>query len=518
MKLNPAFRYSCLALTLIMTSCVSVEKHNQHLEKPISADLLKKDLAFVKKKLFKHQPSMGWYIAVDSLNQQFEKLEQNLTKSLKPNDFYFQTAPIIASIKQRHTRIAPLSKRSTKAQLKAINEKGRGPISQFDYVFYNDSLFVAKSHTRDSLVQKGTKVLKMNNQCPTQLYKKYRQVMSSDGYNTTYFKQHFNKSLLNYFTAENGLLDTIHFELKYKDSVFNYTTIRLEKDKPKQKKSDTIKKVKPDQSKLKALKRKKKIFGWTNEAFAKDFKVLKSDATVAVLKITSFSQGKHKKAYAQIFDSIQKKQIKHLILDLRGNPGGAIADMLNLYSYLTDQPFVMNKKSVVNSRASIIAPFFNHSPKWLYPFTTIGWPFFATYQSLSVKKSNGQLLYNLPGSSTIKPKPNAYTGKLYVLIDGGSFSASSIIAAKLKSEKRALFFGEETGGAHNGTVAGLKLNCTLPHSKLGLLLWTCDIRMLNEDGAHGRGVLPDYPIEPNLEDLINKKDVVFDEVLQFIKK
>jgi C-terminal processing protease CtpA/Prc len=52
------------------------------------------------------------------------------------------------------------------------------------------------------------------------------------------------------------------------------------------------------------------------------------------------------------------------------------------------------------------------------------------------------------------------------LINGASFSASSIISAKLKYEKRAVIVGEETGGANDGTVAGVNNTVTLPHSKL----------------------------------------------------
>jgi C-terminal processing protease CtpA/Prc len=47
--------------------------------------------------------------------------------------------------------------------------------------------------------------------------------------------------------------------------------------------------------------------------------------------------------------------------------------------------------------------------------------------------------------------PNAFKGKIYVMINGGSFSASSLISSNLKL-KRVTFVGEETGGAFNGTV------------------------------------------------------------------
>jgi C-terminal processing protease CtpA/Prc len=42
----------------------------------------------------------------------------------------------------------------------------------------------------------------------------------------------------------------------------------------------------------------------------------------------------------------------------------------------------------------------------------------------------------------------------FVLINGSSFSASSILTSKLKNDKKAVLVGEETGGANDGTVAG----------------------------------------------------------------
>jgi hypothetical protein len=46
--------------------------------------------------------------------------------------------------------------------------------------------------------------------------------------------------------------------------------------------------------------------------------------------------------------------------------------------------------------------------------------------------------------------PNAFKGKIYVMING-SFSASSLISSNLKTPK-VTFVGEETGGAFNGTM------------------------------------------------------------------
>lgn len=59
-----------------------------------------------------------------------------------------------------------------------------------------------------------------------------------------------------------------------------------------------------------------------------------------------------------------------------------------------------------------------------------------------------------------------FNGEVYVLINGGSFSATTLLAANLKSSGRAVFVGEETGGAYNGCVAGSLPVYTTPNSKL----------------------------------------------------
>ena len=80
-------------------------------------------------------------------------------------------------------------------------------------------------------------------------------------------------------------------------------------------------------------------------------------------------------------------------------------------------------------------------------FKILGAPFYYTIGYLKVRKEGEKYLYSTRFSKQKPPKPNNFKGKVYVLINGGSFSASSIISSNLKSTKRAIFVGEETGGA-----------------------------------------------------------------------
>jgi C-terminal processing protease CtpA/Prc len=103
------------------------------------------------------------------------------------------------------------------------------------------------------------------------------------------------------------------------------------------------------------------------------------------------------------------------------------------------------------------------------------------------------------------------------LINGGSFSASCILSSNLKGSGRALFVGEETGGAFNGTVAGIMPVVTLPESKLNLRLGLALIQPHYKTEIVGRGIFPDVSIKPTLQDRINGNDPELNWVLDDIK-
>uniref|UniRef100_UPI004047FB47 S41 family peptidase n=1 Tax=Flavobacterium sp. TaxID=239 RepID=UPI004047FB47 len=77
----------------------------------------------------------------------------------------------------------------------------------------------------------------------------------------------------------------------------------------------------------------------TNE-FTRNLTYVSSDSTIAILKIKGFKHTRHKKAYDSIFNEIKSKGVKTLVLDLRYNGGGSLAEIHNLYSYLSSEPFV----------------------------------------------------------------------------------------------------------------------------------------------------------------------------------
>jgi len=123
----------------------------------------------------------------------------------------------------------------------------------------------------------------------------------------------------------------------------------------------------------------------------------------------------------------------------------------------------------------------------------------------------------LVGSRKSKNALNHYDGKIYVLINGGSFSASCILASSLKSNPNVTFVGEETGGAFNGTVAGIMPVVDLPNSKIPLRLGLMDIKTINQTEVKGRGIFPDIEIIPTIKDKIKNNDLEMNWILEDIK-
>ena len=141
----------------------------------------------------------------------------------------------------------------------------------------------------------------------------------------------------------------------------------------------------------------------------------------------------------------------------------------------------------------------------------------STGNLLKTKKRAGKIYYRFRQSKVQSPHENNYDGALYVLINGNSFSASSILSTNLKATKRATFIGQETGGAYNGTVAGLFKPYQLPTSKITIRMGLMQVDSPYKVNPDGYGVKPDVEIKTSLEDFQLDKDPAIEWVLDAIK-
>ncbi len=223
-----------------------------------------------------------------------------------------------------------------------------------------------------------------------------------------------------------------------------------------------------------------------------------SDSSTALMTIRSFgandrdSTGRDLPAFlATAFANLHRRQVQHLIIDLQGNTGGRDDYGALLYSYLAREPFrYYDYIGAVTNQFTFL------------PFTNLP-PSFNDDLAKSVRlTAGGYRFLEHPCLLVQKPQSLRFTGDVYVLIDGETFSAAAEFAAIAHHRRqqtnytqsgRTLFIGEETGGTYSGNNSGSEYTLTLPETGLRLFLPMARYELaVHENTGAGRGVLPDY--------------------------
>ncbi|NIF04694.1 peptidase S41 [Chryseobacterium sp. Tr-659] len=503
-------KYSVIFILTVLSSCASIKKHNEQRASCIPPEQLKEDVDYAYSKLQQMHPQLYWYIPKQELDHKFDSLKQTLNEPLTPLQFYFKLQPVIAGIREGHLSLRIPRKKFTKKEIKKL-EHQKGLFSRFEYYIKGDQMYVTQNNDSIEHIKPGTEILSINNVPVSDYIKKYRGLISSDGYNTTFHPYFLKDLFFNFYTAENGLASKATIETLYEGEKHTYTLTRetksdsdLEKDKEMKKRTQ---------------EKKLNDYVAASNSYNRSFKFLDKDSTIAYIKVKSFSRDYSDEFYKKTFAKIKEAKAPYLIIDVRNNYGGSLQEINNLYSYLTDQPFTLIKPSQITSRAiPLRTNYFRKSSPLEYAFKSIAYPSYFFAQAFSTYRKDGKVFYKMKADKPTKPNKEAFLGKVFVLINGGSFSASSIITAKLKNDKRATLVGEETGGANDGTVAGFYSYQKLPNSEIrfpiGLLLVQPNINFSDSK----KGVVPDVIINESMQDIINKKDPQLDWIKQEITR
>lgn len=205
--------------------------------------------------------------------------------------------------------------------------------------------------------------------------------------------------------------------------------------------------------------------------------------TVPVLKLTHFSK-QDGALFKQAFGYLERNQSKNLILDLRGNLGGNRKSAVLLTQYLLKNAFrysilqpTLATRQYLNSRGQLY--FFLSRLKY-----NVGHIF------LGKKTALGRaFVYRY------KPRKNPFQGQIYVLTDGYTASASTMVTSWLKQHSSAFFVGQQSAGGYNGNNGGSFLLMTLPNSKYEISMPAYRL-MLDPQSDQAQGIIPDEIIEP----------------------
>lgn len=229
---------------------------------------------------------------------------------------------------------------------------------------------------------------------------------------------------------------------------------------------------------------------------------------LAYWKIASFGLFDHESIH-RIFEELETRHVTGLVIDVRGNSGGDIEELEYLYSFLSPREFRLKVSSQATRRT--------------YSFQGKT----ANLVEGAVVNDDLQPVAGRTGfyrfATTSQPATDhQYAGQLYVLMDGGTFSAAADFCGLVHRDRRGVLVGEETGGGYYQLTAEKFAQLLLPSLPTTVVIplrkiVTTDVA--DQAIPSGRGVMPDHAVSRTVDDYLDPdKDAMLDYAVKLFRR
>lgn len=473
------FRWIIILFVFILVCSFAKDKNRKNnfdVQRIYTVAELQEDFRCLRRDIEKRQPNLYLYSTKERVDFVFDSLYKGIDRPMNFGQFFYHITPLVSAIKDGHNLIG-LSEARGK-----FNDKNALYLP-LHISYIGGKLYSDMNCSTDTAIYDGAEITGIDGKTVEQIRAEFSVRMVRDGYNQSLPDWIMNTFFRGYYSILNNHPANYTIQYAGRDGVQRTSVVPGEP-------IDTI-------VNMKIRKYKSRMeFQNKRQGMQLSFDTL---SKTAVLSITSFDPDILKKIYHQhfkklvrrFFRQIDSAQSENLVIDIRNNNGGDPAFSLYLLKQIMNEPFVYAEAAVKTRR-------FNPGDKF-----------------------NRLTKCRVPGFGVGKfnPDKNAFRGKVFVLINGGSFSASGEFASVLERYKRAVFIGEEAGG--NNVICGgqsFKHKVVLPNT--GIVCYTGTeatiIRDLKTNTGHG--TMPDFFVSNSLEDILTNRDAVMEFALKKVRE
>lgn len=415
----------------------------------------KEDFLVFETSLYELEAEMHRYVSEDSLRRILDSLEKKVSQNIYSDfDLYKMYASVMVMFQSGHTGIHPTKHvvrqwmlQKSCLPLDVVVSSGK-LYSYLEYKNVSEEAFnrLPKKEQKKHLVPEYAEIVRIDGLDIKQWMQRIAKFVGSDE-NHESFRYELVKDLFEFYR---GLtLDSIP-EASSIEFISGKDTIEMFLQLGYPPAKDIADRISYSQKQYKEVN---KNYG--------SFKVL--NGKYGYIQFPSFmnAYGPRYDGFLQeTFNKIQKKGIKELVIDLRGNTGGVVQNELMKY-------FVVAQKDL--GEYYIKKPGKPTYKKYLkkndqYKLNKKNLKLLSKWE-----KINGEPYNGIMHANTLDEDMEYYTGKIVVLTDRSTFSAASILASQLKELKGAKIVGVPAGGSFYEGVAGTH-QIVLPNSQFGVLL------------------------------------------------
>lgn len=494
-----------LKLTLLTLLLITISKNVFSQTKNLSIAEQAEDFKIFTGSLNEGHSGLYYFINKATFEKKCDSVQKTFKENSSVENYYLKLRFLITSLNHGHTRISLPTKKPVNYKMEVLDSTKQ--YLPFQFIIINKQLFIKTDCSKEQLFPEYSVVKSIDGVSTKTLINKMLKYIPADGINQTFkyynlYNYYYFHFLYNLFYPEKK-----DFEIELANNKTHYYIKGL---LPREIESNFKSKSKQNISEYgKQLEYNSNI-----------------NSNTAYLKINSFYKGlienngqKYEEFLNNSFADIKTKSIKNLIIDIRNNEGGGDSYDNILASYLIDRKPTSNDGIIkVPGKEFKYTSYTYDLSDDVNGFLQNPSEFLKGDSSLQIKKQYVEMM-----TSVIAPINNQFLGDIYVLTNGGSFSASTnfitqLYRYRINSNRKIFFVGEENGGDiySNTECAGQGYKIRLPKS-----LITVDMPFLcfgELEKKYPKKRLPDYEVFDNPKDLSNNKDTILEYTLQLIQK
>ena len=451
-----------VTLILTISSCTWFEKPPEH---KYDTEELLEDFDFLTDKLAEMVPTIGLYVDEAEVKRQWAELRLTIDKPMTDLGVFPILKQAIAVVEEGHIFMSGWNDEDSHVYQRMVRD-GAGFLP-IQFRVLEDGLYVWQNRSDvDEAPQRGDRLVSINGESAESLRQKFSAKLNVDAGIENAKRQDMD-----------GIFRVWYYLFHAQPSEFIIET---------QNASGVVEEFRFQAESLQQQSRNRQIRYGDYESRppldATNFYEQEIWAELSALYLNTFSYHesllrqhdvKPSEFWGSVFAEMEANGLTNFVIDLRENRGGRNEFVWDLLPYINQ-----NKLAGVFSRA----------------------------RAYDGESHGTKLVFNIPTYDATK----VFTGNIYVLINGNTFSNGSMTAMALKEFANATIVGSETASRYHGFAASSWERYNLPNTDIPVRIpfFVTEFPIAQSQQMANRGVIPDIEVQPTITDLIDDKDVV----------